>query len=109
MAVILNRVDSVPLTDDSFSFDFYSWLSVLIDTINENDVIVENQLSGNGVATFVTRKTTAQITALIDMNALPVLEVGALWMDTTIGKLKFLVTAAVSGVSNGVTETVTSV
>ena len=54
-------------------------------------------------------KRSAQIVALIGMNAVPVLDVGSLWFDTTISKLKVLVTAAVPGIANGITETVTSV
>ena len=109
MAIFLDRLDSAPLADDDFSFTFNSWVSNVVDTLNENLSDTEEQLNGLGDATFITRKTSAEITALIDMNAIPVLDVGSLWFDTTINKLKVLVTAAVFGISNGITETVTSV
>jgi len=108
MAVFLQKVDSPPLSDDDFSFDFMSWISILVDTLNESIDEIQSQLNGLGSATFITRKTSAQITNLISMTANPVLPVGSLWFDTTINKLKVLVTAAVPSVSNGVTETVTS-
>lgn len=108
MSIFLDRIDSVPLYDDEFSFNFSSWLSVLVDTLNETIVELQNQLNGLGDTTFIARKTSAEIDNLIDMNNDPVLEVGAMWFDITISKLKVLVTAAVFGVSDGVTETVMS-
>lgn len=57
----------------------------------------------------VPKQTSANITTLINRNTLPVLPVGTIWYDTTINKLKVLTVAAVSGVSDGVTETITSV
>ncbi len=109
MLIFLDRIDAVPLGDDDFSFEVNSWMSIIADTLNENFQDIETILNGEGLATQVSRKTTAEITAAISMNADPVLEVGAIWFDKTVGKLKVLVTAAVSGVSNGVTETITSV
>lgn len=109
MSVFLDRLDSAPLADDDFSFTFNSWISNVVDTLNENISDIEEQLNGLEDATFITRKTSAQITALISMNAFPVLDVGSLWFDTTISKLKVLVTAAIPGIANGITETVTSV
>lgn len=109
IGVTFNRVSAAPLMDDKFSFSYVSWVANTVDTLNEALNITQNQLNGIGVATFPVRKTSAEISALINMNAFPVLEVGALWFDTTIKKLKFLATAAVPGMSNGITETVTSV
>lgn len=109
MAIFFDRVDSAPLADNDFSFSFNSWVSNTVDTLNEDISEIQNQFNGLGDATFITNKTTAQINALIAMNTLPVLNVGALWFDTTLSKLVVLVTAAVPGVSNGITETVTSV
>ena len=108
MKIFLDRIDSVPLQNDNFSPDFDSWLSILVDTMNETLKEIQDQLNGEGNATFITRKTSAEIDALINMNATPVLENG-IWIDTTLGKLRFLVTPAVPGISNGVTEVVTSV
>lgn len=63
-------------------------------------------LSDNGWT--VPQQPTANITTLISKNTLPVLPVGTIWYDTTLNKLKVLTAAAVPGVSNGVTETITS-
>ena len=109
MLFFIEKIDAAPLADDDFSFSFNSWVSVMVDTLNEGLLNIQNQLNGQGIASFITLKTSAQITALINMNALPVLPIGSLWFDTTLNKLKVLVTAAVPGISNGVTETVTSV
>lgn len=109
MAIFLDRIDPAPLQSDDFSFEFNSWLSILVDTLNETITEIQDHINGEGDATFITRKTTVEITVLIDMNVQPVLPVGSLWFDTTINKLRVLVTEAVPGVSNGITEVVTSV
>ena len=67
---------------------------------------IQSSLSDNGWA--VPQQPTANITTLIAMNTLPVLPVGTIWYDITVNKLKVLTTAAVLGISNGVTETITS-
>lgn len=108
MISFLDRIDSAPLADDNFSFTFNSWVSVTVDTLNENISDIQNQFNGISDGLLLPQKTTAQITALIAMNALPVFSAGTIWFDTTLGKIVVLVTAAVPGVSNGVTETVTS-
>jgi hypothetical protein len=108
--IFLDRVDAAPLANDDFSFEYNSWVANTIDVLNEVIIDVQDQLNGAGQrGTGITRKTSAQITALIDMNATPVLEEGVMWFDTTIKKLKVLVTEAIPGIANGVTETVTSV
>lgn len=106
--IFLDRISSVPLANDTLSAEFGSWVTDMIDTENENIGDIETQLNGGGIATFITVQTSVGITALIDMDALPVLPVGSFWFDTTLSKLVVLVTAAVPGVSNGVTEVVTS-
>lgn len=108
MIVFLDRINSAPLADDDFSFSYNSWVANTIDSLNEIIADIEAQLNGLGLATYTTQMTTAQITALISMTALPVLPVGSLWFDTTVGKLRVLTTAAVYGVSDGTTEVVTS-
>jgi hypothetical protein len=107
--IFLDRINSAPLDDDDFSFTFNSWISNTVDSLNEIIANIESQINGLGLTTLITPMTTAQITALIAMDALPVLSVGSLWIDTTINKLRILTVAAVPGVSNGVTEVVTSV
>ena len=68
---------------------------------------MQTALSDNGWT--VPKQSTANIATIIDKNTLPVMPVGTIWYDTTLNKLKVLTTAAVPGVSNGVTETITSV
>lgn len=107
--IFLDRVDAAPLANDDFSFEFNSWVANTVDVLNEVIIDIQNQLNGANFGTYTTPKTSVEITALINMNAIPVLPVGTIWFDTTLNKLKVLVTAAVPGVSNGITETVTSV
>lgn len=107
--IFLDRVDAAPLANDDFSFEFNSWAANTIDVLNEVIIDIQDQLNGLNLGTYTTVKTSAEITALISMNAFPVLPVGTTWFDTTLGKLRVLVTAAVPGVSSGITQTVTSV
>jgi hypothetical protein len=107
--VFLDRIDAAPLENDQLSYPFKAWIANTVDTLNEVENNVQDQLNGAGLATFITPLTAAQINALINMNAQPVLQIGSLWFDTTAGKLRVLTTPAVYGVSNGVTQLVTSV
>jgi hypothetical protein len=107
--VFLDRIDACPLDNDDFSYPFNAWCANTVDTLNEIIENIQNQLNGLGTATFITNLTTVQIDALIAMNALPVLPLGSLWFDTTVGKLRVLTTSAIPGIANGVTEVVTSV
>ena len=45
MSIFLDRIDSVSLAGDDFSFEFNSWLSVLIDTLNEMIRQVQDRLN----------------------------------------------------------------
>lgn len=71
MEIFLDRVDSVPLQDDSFSFSFNSWISVMVDTINENLSDLESTLNGQGAWTRPLNLTQAQILALEAQGVLP--------------------------------------
>lgn len=66
----------------------------------------QTDLSDNGWV--VPQQTTANIATIINKDTLPVMPVGTIWYDTTLNKLKVLTVAAVPGVSNGTTETITS-
>lgn len=107
--VFLDRIDAAPLENDQLSYPFKAWIANTVDTLNEVENNIQDQLNGAGLATFITPLTTAQINALISMNAQPVLPYGSIWADITIGKLRWLSTPAVYGVSNGITQVVTSV
>jgi hypothetical protein len=103
----LERIDAVPFFADDLSPELESWLSVLVDTLNENLADTQDAINGEADASYISRKTSAEITALLDRNRLPVITNG-LWIDTTLGKLRFVVTPAVPGISDGATETVVS-
>lgn len=62
--VFLDRIDSVPLEDDEFSFSFNSWVSVMVDTINEDLADIQDQFNGIGTPYGPTILTQAQIIVL---------------------------------------------
>lgn len=59
--LFLDKVDTVPLFAEELSPPFEQWLSVLVDTLNENISRIEGVL-GNGFQ--ITSLTTAEITVL---------------------------------------------
>lgn len=42
MTIFFDRIDSAPLANNEFSFDFNQWISVLVDTLNEVIISVQN-------------------------------------------------------------------
>lgn len=36
MSIFLDRIDAVPLSSEDFSFQYSSWVSIFVDTLNEN-------------------------------------------------------------------------
>lgn len=70
-----------------------------------NQSLRDNLVLGIAVPVF----TSAQITSLLAQDATPIIPQGAQFYDSTINKMKIVVTQAVAGVSNGATETITSV
>lgn len=61
--LFLDRIDSVPLEDDEFSFSFNSWVSVTVDTLNEDIQDIQDQFNGIGLPYGPTRMTQAEILA----------------------------------------------
>lgn len=45
MTIFLDRIDAVPLNNESFSFEYNSWVAVLVDTINENLADIQNAIN----------------------------------------------------------------
>jgi hypothetical protein len=45
MTVFLDRIDSAPLFTEEFSFEYNSWVSVLIDTLNETLSQIQDRLN----------------------------------------------------------------
>lgn len=42
MTIFLDRVDSVPVQSEDFTFEFEQWLTVTVDSLNETLQIIEN-------------------------------------------------------------------
>lgn len=61
--LFLDRIDPVPLDDDDFSQTYDSWVSVMVDTVNEDMSDLQNQFNGIGIPYGPTRMTQAQILA----------------------------------------------
>lgn len=66
MAVFLNKINAAPLNSEQFSFEFNSWLSVMIGEINEDLTSLENFLNLHGGQHY----TDVQINALFVAGAL---------------------------------------
>lgn len=81
--VFLDKVDAVILDAQEFSSEFNSWLTVLIDSLNETIQEVQNQFNGISDGLVPPDKTTAEITALA-VTA----KNGTQWYDTTTNQLK---------------------
>lgn len=109
--VFLDRIDSAPLADDDFSFSYNSWVSNLVDTLNESLNTIQNQINGISLGLVAPSLTTAEITALTMPSDLDNINLyrpnGTIWFNTTLSKLQ-VQTAIVLGVGATV-ETITSV
>lgn len=55
MSVILDRVDSAPIRDNEFPFEFNQWLAVLVDTLNEVINALQDALDSTGVVAGTTQ------------------------------------------------------
>jgi hypothetical protein len=82
MPVFLDRIDSAPINNDEFSFDFNSWLSVMIDTLNEDILLIQNSLNGFNDGLIAPSFTTAQI-AILALTAVN----GTMWYNTDTNHL----------------------
>jgi len=45
MPIFLDRIDAAPLNSEKFSFEFNSWVSVLVDSLNENLSDIQNTIN----------------------------------------------------------------
>jgi hypothetical protein len=109
--IFLDRIDAAPLADDDFSFSFNSWVSNIVDTLNESLNTIQNQLNGISLGLVAPSLTTDQITALTmptDLNNINLYRPnGTIWFNTTLSKLQ-VQTAIVLG-TGATVETITSV
>jgi hypothetical protein len=55
MAINLNKVDAVPVLNSKFEFTFDQWLAVLVDTLNEIIIDIENLLVSQQVVTLASQ------------------------------------------------------
>jgi hypothetical protein len=88
----LDRLDSVPLQADNFSFEFKAWVAILVDSLNTTIETIENEFN-TPVQNIAPSYTTAQIAAL----ALTAPN-GSLWYDTTANHLVALINGVVTTV-----------
>lgn len=76
MSFFLDKIDAAPLNSDDFSFDTNSWMSVLVDTLNEDFFEIEESIN-NFTAPLI---TTVELAALM-MLATPPSD-GRIWFCT---------------------------
>lgn len=95
MAIFLDRIDAVPITEIEIDSQFLQWLWILVDALNENISDIQNAFNLLTAVGY----TQTQIT---DMNTAGQLGNGVLLYDTTndvyVGKqggslVKFTTTA----------------
>jgi DNA mismatch repair ATPase MutS len=76
MSVTLDRIDSAPIASSNFDHQFLQWIWVLVDSLNENIVAIEQAFNLLEASNF----TQTQIT---DMQTAGQLTDGILIYDTT--------------------------
>ncbi len=76
MAIFLDRIDSAPLSNSQFTFEFNQWVANLIDVLNE--VINDTQNAFNTL--LASSYTAAQIATMFSSGQL---SNGVLLYDTT--------------------------
>jgi len=57
MAVFLDRIDSAPMLSDDFSFEFGSWVSILVDTLNEDIADIQANIMSTSATTGISQNT----------------------------------------------------
>lgn len=74
------------------------------------ELLVRQLQAGLGKTGYtITPATSSEINTFINRNYTPILPVGTMWFDSTISKLKVIVTQAIPGVADATVEIVTSV
>lgn len=58
MAINLDKVDAVPVLNSKFEYTFDQWLAVLVDTLNEVIIDIENLLISQQVVTLAAQLVT---------------------------------------------------
>ena len=76
MSIFLERIDTAPLSGNDFSFDFNQWIAVLVDTLNEIIINIQNYFN----LLYAQSYTATQIS---DMESGGQLSNGILLYDTT--------------------------
>ena len=85
MAIVLDRIDSVPLSSDELSTELKAWLTVLVDSLNTIVQVTENGFNNLAAPQY----TTLQIAALLADAPN-----GSIYYDTDLNQLQ----AKVNGV-----------
>ena len=76
MAIFLDRIDAAPIVNSDFDAQFLQWLWVLVDTLNENILDIQNSFN------FLTAMSQTQV-EIVAMNAAGSITDGMLFYDTT--------------------------
>lgn len=76
MTIFLDRIDSAPIADSDFDYQFLQWLWVLVDSLNENISDIQDAFNLLTAQNY----TAAEIAAF---NSAGMLANGVLLYDTT--------------------------
>ena len=55
MSVLLDRINSAPIANNDFPFDFNQWVANLVDTLNEIIIAIQNALMSTSVVSATTQ------------------------------------------------------
>ena len=78
MAIFLDRIDSVPIINGDFDPQFFQWLWVLVDALNENINDIQNSFNLLTAQSYTAAEIVAMQTAVPSQ-----LSNGVLLYDTT--------------------------
>ncbi len=59
MSIFLDRIDSAPILGEKFTFEFGSWVTILVDTLNENIADIQAALISTTIVTGTSQDVEA--------------------------------------------------
>lgn len=71
LSMFIDRINSAPLQNTDFSFEFVSWVSNLVDSLNQNLISIQGNIH---IASSLQEATQADIIAIA-----PSVQNGAIW------------------------------
>jgi hypothetical protein len=79
MAITLQRVDTVPIEGNKFTFEFQQWVATLVDSLNTTISEIEARLNVVEAPNYTTDEITALAVAAPN---------GSFWYDSILNQIK---------------------